>query len=183
MDFTTYLSDDLIRDYILQLDRNTHSLMICKSVNKSLKILVDEILKSLVFSKSVSSTKTINSIMEQISLGYRLMCLTTTTTANTANTTRNTYHYVVNCKYRCPYNYHVEGQYGGECLKLVFYDGIILHLLKYDEDANITIKIDSSVSCIYNIYNIHEHCDIVDLDAYLILESPIANYEKKRLVF
>ena len=181
MDFTTYLSDDLIRDYILQLDRNTHSLMICKSVNKSLKIIVDEILKSLVFSKSVSSTKTINSIMEQISLGYRLMCLTINN-STTANTT-TTYHYVVNCKYRCPYNYHVEGQYAGECLKLVFYDGIILHLLKYDEDANITIKIDSSVSCIYNIYNIHEHCDIVDLDAYLILESPIANYEKKRLVF
>lgn len=172
MDFTNYIPSDLLRCYVLQLDRNIHTIIMCRSVSKLLKSIIDEIIKSFKFSSSVKLMKSLSDFITPICRGRRIIRIKT---CHPSMGIVNTYHYIVNNKYTCNYNYHLANQHGGESLRLICYDGLLINIFR-ESDAAVII-VGGSHSCQYTIT---EH-DSDSYDISFLLDSPIAKYEQKIL--
>jgi len=87
----------------------------------------------------------------------------------------NTYHYIVNNKYARQYNYHLR--ISGESLRLICYDGLIIDLFKDDDTGAVVITIGGSPSCQYSFPA--QYRGLADIS--VLLDSPIAKYEKKHI--
>jgi hypothetical protein len=173
MDFVNYIPPDLVRYHILQLDRNIHTLIMCRSVCVDLKYLIDEIIKSFKLSSSIKLMKSLKDFITPICEGCRIICITMPNQSNGADA--NTYHYIVNDKYSRQYNYHLANRYGSESLRLICYDGLIINLFK--DDADIIITIGGSPSCQYSFPAQYRGSASISV----VLDSPIALYKKKPL--
>ena len=173
MDFTNHIPSDLLRHYILQLDRNIHNIIMCRSVSKLLKSIIDEIIKSFKFSSSVKLMKSLNNFITPICGGRRVIRIKIRDPST--GIVVNTYHYIVNNKYTCNYNYHLANQHGGESLRLICYDGLLINIFR-ESDAAVII-VGGSHSCQYTIAG--HGSDSYDIS--FLLDSPIAKYEQKIL--
>jgi hypothetical protein len=171
MDFTDYVINDIIKYYILSIERDVHYLVMCKCVNKRLYICVQDILKSLIYFNKFGN-QSIKVSMNPILSGYRTICLLS---KNRLGMLQTTYHYIVNSYYDCKYNYHLDLQNGIETLRLTCYDGLILILTKYGH--SFTINITSCLSCFYKLNS--AYTDYISIK--ILLDSSECRYTQRPL--
>ena len=172
MDFTIAIIDDIIKYYILSIERDIHNLIMCKSVNKRLYTIVSEILSSCYFFKNFSNAECVHQSIAPILSGFRTICLIS---KNKDEQIQTTYHYIVNAHYECKYNYHFGDQYGIEYLRIICYDGTILLLSCYN--SNMIITLCSCMSCFYKLDKLNTQY----IDLKIISGSLESRYYQKPL--